>query len=454
MALRAEALELAGHLAFRKREWKRARVRLEDVVVAHNHAGGDGGGVSVKDGAGLTITGSIFRDNTADGSGGGVSFSATSQAAQVRIDTTTFDTNRTGTSSTSDGGGIRIEAMPMSSTAQPPRVDVTVQATRFIDNTTGNDGGGMWNSDVTRLTIEQVYATGNTAVEDSGALGLSAMHLNSASFSLTDSYLASNRTTGPGSMTTPDAGGVCFDFQAMGAATPTGHVQAVVAGNIFLDNSASGAGGGLYVRDNATQTTFDARITDNAFIRNQATLSNIASRENGAGGGTYVDGSAATNRLTLSNNRFVGNTAATNGGGAYLEIDSGTADVARNDFRANHAVNGGGLYLAGSADGTMGGTVNLAHDRFHDNTASNDGGAVFIAPPITASLDRDTITRNQAGSAGGGVDNDGGHVTIRNSTIRDNTAPSGPNVFGAFTNGGSNRDDSGDADRYSWGDDD
>jgi hypothetical protein len=406
-----------------------ARLVLENTMIEDNSAAGSGGGVAVADGAELRVADSFIMNNTADGDGGGIAFQASSQSATVNLQTTFFLGNK---ASTGDGGGIVVKAMsPSGSSAsgQEPNIDLTVNFTSFLGNTSGHDGGGLWASDVNRLSGNAVFAFNNTSVQDAGAVGDSVADLNSASFAFTNSYIAFNQVTGPGSEnTTPDAGGICFDFTN---ASATGNVRAVTTGNILTNNSVAGAGGGAYVRDEAGHTRFDSTFSGNYVANNHTSLSNIASDENGEGGGLYLRGSAASNQLSVSGNTFLSNTAASNGGGLFLRLDTGKADVSDNSFFANHASNnGGGIGITGNNSANIGGTVNLNRDSLYFNAAGADGGGVFVDTTGHATLNGDMISFNQASTTGGGVYNNGGTVRLDNSDRIADNMPNESNVSG------------------------
>ena len=419
------------------------RLVMSDVVVRNNSSSSDGGGVAMADGAVLTLVNCAIMNNTAANDGGGVYFTASSQAAAVTAVGTSFDANQAGTKAgAGDGGGMIVQAMRTSgagSGSALPRVAVTLVRDSFTNNTSQNDGGGVWDNDVTAFTAVGVIASNNTSVQDAGGIGDSVKDLNGAAFTLVSSTIMGNQVTGPGTGVTPDGGGVCFDFQAAGSTTPTGTVSAVMAGNVLSGNTVAGAGGGMFLRDEASETHFVATVAGNRFADNQATSSNISSDENGDGGGMYLAASARTNVVALVGDAFIDNTADADGGGLTLRIDSGIASIIACSFTGNQASNnGGGLFLTGDSSTGKGGTVNVLFSRIDSNQAGADGGGLFLDSSATARLWADIITGNSATMAGGGIRNNDGSLSVGASRVSNNQALLGPDISGPYTNRGGN----------------
>ncbi|MBN2005513.1 MAG: DUF11 domain-containing protein [Anaerolineae bacterium] len=141
---------------------------------------------------------------------------------------------------------------------------------------------------------------------------------------------------------------------------------------------------------------------------------------NGLGGGIYSEGDLTLQDCVLSDN-FASNA----GGGVYN--DGGVLIVQSSTFSNNHAGQGGGI------SNQNGGTVTITHSTFIANNASAHGAAIFNANILT--LQNSTLTDNDAMTAGGGIYDSGGAVTLQNSTIAYNKAPSGSAIYqeGALT---------------------
>jgi parallel beta-helix repeat protein len=214
-----------------------------------------------------------------------------------------------------------------------------------------------------------------------------------------------------------------------------------VAGSTVSGNTASnGPGGGINNSVNATLLVTVSTVRDNFSL--------------GAGGGINNNGS-----LTVRDSRVFGNSADNCGGIDSVGIGN-TAAVSQSSVNGNTArvADGGGicdgqgseLTLSGSSvyGNTAGfgaglynndGTESVIRSTVERNTASNQGGGIFIVNGGTMTLSRSAVESNTAdggSGSGGGTYNAGGTVTLDQSWIRennpDNCAPHGsvPGCFG------------------------
>lgn len=150
------------------------------------------------------------------------------------------------------------------------------------------------------------------------------------------------------------------------------------------------------------------------------------------------------------------------GYGAAIENRGDTVNIVRCTFVGNSAFNAGALGNFGtmnvvqstltgnSTTGNSGagfinsGTMHIINSTLSGNTvtgADRIGGAgAQIAgesdPVLTIS--HSTVAGNTATGSGGGIYNDGGMLTIKNSIFADNTAPSGPDLWGSADSAGFN----------------
>jgi predicted outer membrane repeat protein len=152
--------------------------------------------------------------------------------------------------------------------------------------------------------------------------------------------------------------------------------RTTISGNL----SPGGFGGGLFVGGNSTTT-----IVDSTFSGNTSTS---------YGGGIFTYG-----RVTIVGSTITGNTAGASGGGAilYASIAPNVATVVNSTITGNSANRAGGI-------DAYTGTVNLRNVTVTNNTATANGGGV----------------RRSGGAT----------LTIQNSIVANNTAPTGPDVFG------------------------
>jgi predicted outer membrane repeat protein len=272
-------------------------------------------------------------------------------------------------------------------------VDVNISGLNFVNGAAADEGGAIDNDDDGALTVSGGTFSGNTSGEYGGAI------YNDGFLSLSGATFTGN--TAPGWY----GGAIYNDYDAaISRSTFTGNsaweggavysdYNTVLANSVFSGNSASEYGGGLYINDdgitNVSATSFTGNTAEYGggaynygygatFVNTQFT-SNQASDE---GGGIYND-----EYLTLTGGSLTRNTAPY-GGGVYDDSDLVTTGATL--FTGNTAEEGGGLYVDEYA--TVTGAI------FQRNTASDDGGGIFM---------------------------DGDHLTLQNSTITTNGAPSG-----------------------------
>ncbi len=183
-------------------------------------------------------------------------------------------------------------------------------------------------------------------------------------------------------------------------------------------NTAGGNGTGILVYSalgGSSLTLNDCIISDN-----------VASRD---GGGIYVDSGATlvANRTTVRNN-----TSGHLGGGV---ANFGTLTVTNSTFSGNHADGAGGI--GGGGIHNLSGTVTVTNSTLSGNTANgaagSGGGIRNFSGTLTVT--NSTLSYNAANGSsgvGGGIDN-GGTVTVTNSTFFSNTSSGGGGIFNGGT---------------------
>ncbi len=218
-----------------------------------------------------------------------------------------------------------------------------------------------------------------------------------------------------------------------------------VNSSIFEDNEAGIRGGAIYSIDTIDvigDTTLG--ITDTVFERNTVT----GGGDGDGGGAIYSIDSfwgpheevSATAKLSISDSRFVSNTAP-NGSGGAVYLRHGELSVSRSEFEGNQAApssigpdvfaaRGGAIYTYNPGlefapvttvieDSTFVGNsayrggavyfylddiVEVTNSTFSANVAHFQGGAIFFSQiEDSVELAFNTITENQASSVGGGL---------------------------------------------------
>ena len=245
-----------------------------------------------------------------------------------------------------------------------------------------------------------------------------------------------------------------------------------VTGGTFKNNSASDNGGAIFVRNDATVNISNARFTGNSagdhggaiWNRGTVTATNCSFENNSANdvgalynavltennvtyagtatltGCTFTGNSSTTGAgalanalgatvMTISGCTFTGNNASGHGGGIW---NGGTLTVDGSTFENNTANDVGGIYNAVSDDGTIAGSATLTGCSLKGNSSTAGAGALANAVGATVmNIENCNITKNTAGSRGGGIWN-GGTLNVKGKVIVTDNEKSGgiaSNVF-------------------------
>lgn len=217
-----------------------------------------------------------------------------------------------------------------------------------------------------------------------------------------------------GNIASADGGGIALvmiDVQS------DAHIPTLIMVNGSIsDNQASGNGGGVYIMRNTSSLSGNISATINAgtVSGNKAVLN---------GGGLFMDtGSQFTmaDGVTMSDNK-AGNGGSGSGGAVY--VSQGTATINGGIFTSNTAsVNGGALYVNGN--------VTVAKGTLNQNIATSNGGALYVQAG-TVNMNNIVMNNNSATSDGGGLYLSSGSLTIGNNTnnkIQSNKANNGGGV--------------------------
>ena len=191
--------------------------------------------------------------------------------------------------------------------------------------------------------------------------------------------------------------------------------ELTVANSTVSDNMTTGlpgSGGGI-LNNSATLTVVDSALLNNA--------------SDGGGGAIVSQGSAS---LMLTNSTVQSNSAGDAGGALWI---TGSAQVSGTAISQNQAQRGGGVWVS------SGGNATISYGTVFGNTAighSNGGGGIGTEGTATLTLVNMTVAQNATLgllASGGGILNDGGPLSLTNTTVSDNvTAGAG----GGILNGG------------------
>lgn len=290
-------------------------------------------------------------------------------------------------------------------------------ATFQVTNTNDSGSGSL------RDALTQANANAEADVIDLSSISGQTITLTSGELVTTDDAI-----TIEGNGVTVDAGGnsrvmysdatdlVINDLTVTGGS---------VTGSAF-NRGFPRSGGGIYSKYGGSLTLNDSTVTGNA------------AEGNGGGIAHLGNGALSINGSTISNN-----TAAL-GGGLFADVDGRDADI-RNSVISGNAATGspggieraleGGPFQRGLAGYSAGGgaylfvgygNTTVANSTITSNTADSFGGliAVTVGPDVNLTIDRTTISNNEATAGYGGA----GYVVstyeaaLVNSTISGNTA--------------------------------
>jgi CSLREA domain-containing protein len=154
----------------------------------------------------------------------------------------------------------------------------------------------------------------------------------------------------------------------------------------------------------------------------------IDNTSTGWGGGIFLYNGV----MTIRTSSIARNAAATGGGIANRE--GGSYTISRSTIVNNHASeNGGGISNVARGFGRVPVDLTLTNSTVSGNSARNGGGIsnVNFIDEARASLrvTNSTISLNYASQGGGGIELRAGDLTLVNSLVGRNSAPSGPDVL-------------------------
>ena len=178
-----------------------------------------------------------------------------------------------------------------------------------------------------------------------------------------------------------------------------------------FDNAAS-SGGAIF---NDTNNSV-VNIVDSRFSGNSATF----------GGAIHNSDS----ELNISSSWLYSNTAGSHGGGIYNS--SGQVSIANSQVNGNTAQSDGG-----AIHNSRIGRVTITNSTLSSNLALNNGGGLYV-DRSTTTLFHTTVYQNDAGNDGGGLfidstSSSSAHVSVSNTILSGNTAPSNANLSGTLT---------------------
>jgi hypothetical protein len=439
---------------------------LED---GYSNSYGDGGAITIQDGANLTIIESTLSDNTAADDGGAIDNGDNGIPGSVTI----IDSTLSGNQANSDGGAIDNADWGTSGGS------VTISGSTLSGNVAGNDGGAIDNTDQYgsngSVTISDSTIFGNQANSDGGAIDNNDNNGTAGTVTITDSTLGGDSAIFDGQEidTNDYAGsgggvflagnvivGVCDDNNAAGASAITdGGYNAVVDGSCLGSSPAStdaisadsGDLGSLAINGGATQTIVPAGanpalglIPNGTSITtgpgNSVTVTCPLTDQRGfpSAAGQACDAGAVqrTQQITYASGTGGDNAGSANDGNNCSNASTPCATV---QGALDQVAPGGTVELSGTFSQSE--AINVDEDVTFEtspgdgNAATIDGNAQDTSGLIdviytggTVAVDGLTLENgyNTASYGGGAIThNVGGQLTVSNSTLSDNTGENG-----------------------------
>ena len=337
---------------------------IRDLTFSNFSVVGDNGGVISNDTLDdlLTVEDSVFSSNSA-GYGGAIYWSG-----QGEITDSTFEDNTAG----GNGGALYFGE------------DASIGYSVFDDNFANSRGGAVFGEFV--LTLNHSDFVSNSSWGSGGAV-------------YADKDVDSFYSTFTGNGTTSRGGAF-----ATGDDSSTGY-------SVFTDNTSGYRGGAIYNGNSHNDSGVGVRETHvyhSVFTGNKVLAETEGTwQEDGYGGAVF-----GRDECTVTDSTFTDNEVSVlddaHGGALYCDKDIDL--LADNRFSGNSATGGdfgqGGAVYGNDDVGWVSdnsSTSGAFRNSFTNNTASHDGGAMYVENDIESQFSKNVFKRNSAGEDGGGL---------------------------------------------------
>lgn len=268
---------------------------------------------------------------------------------------------------------------------------ITIDSGTFANNSSAMYAAGAYTAVRTgTITVTDSTFDGNT-IDTGGddAAGIEVYIENGGHAFLSNNTFSNNIIGNSPGGSCDGAGLFIYLFGTGGSIT--------IENNTITANSSNNGIGGLFCR---IPNQGDLVVRNNIFREN---ISGTPSAGYGAGG-AYIQ--MENGLLTIANNQFLKNEAKGpegDGGGLWIELNAGTANITANVFANNSADrNGGGASVYFSSGTTA---ANIVENLFVNNQADSEGGSgggiIANSDISSVSLINNTYYGNSASEAGG-----------------------------------------------------
>jgi CSLREA domain-containing protein len=267
-----------------------------------------------------------------------------------------------------------------------------------------------------RSDVVLVGAGAGLTVIDAAGLGDRVMHVQPPAAGPDIQVEVHDLTLRGGSVDLFD-GGAGIGIQESAGGSPTTKLE----GCVIEENEAGvGAGVAMLHASGGTTTISKSVVRSNQAYGGAGGIANL-------GGAAFVLDSTVAGNSSGSTSCFFGSTSCA--GGIY---DADAMTIRRSTISGNESVHGpGGI-------GASGNSMSIANSTISGNVSDASGGGLEAQGSANVDVLFTTITDNEAANAGGILAGPSGFVTATAAIVAGNTAPSNPDVQGAFTSGGDN----------------
>ena len=372
---------------------------MEGGTISNNQSA-NGGGVYVDSSSTFTMDGGTISGNYTDKQdGGGVYVAGTFIMNGGTISNNSAKASRNNSNAHHLGGGVYVSGG-----------DFTLNGGTITGNSAGW-GGALYVKGGT-FTMNDGTIAGNTSYQ-----GSDDIQFSSGTFILNGGFLDTTVNRDYSSLTV--SGGYLSE-------------SAYAILSKYLSDGYVGVTTGYSTYVYAIVKESDYEISHSA--HDGITYENLITKKGGAIlAGSYYLGSDVTleSNITISSGTVYlclnGYTLTGNGSGSVITVEDGAALILCDcSEEETGTITGGSTYNGGGINVSSGGALIMNSGTIKGNTASNDGGGVYVAGKFT--MNGGTITGNTASNDGGGVDVYRGTFVMNGGTITGNTATSGGNV--------------------------
>lgn len=400
---------------------------LVDGTISSNTITADGSGAGIHiNGGSMTLMNGAISSNTINGTGNGGGIYVKDGGFTMKDGEVTGNIGTYGAGVYIDGGDFEMQAGTIS------------QNGKQNDQTIALDGGGVYlnngNFELTGGSINGNSTTGKGGgVYLQGAdceyiLSAGTIRLNNAAYGggvylANGSFVLVQEENGEATISDNSVASISSNNASTngGGVYIAGGNFTMNGGELASNTALNGQGGGVYIAQADNTQTTSTEETYSFTMNGGAIMNNQALSEeegiNGEGGGAYLNNGS----MLISKGSILSNSATYDGGGIYI-IGGGGLTLSEGHITGNYSSrNGGGAYISGGGSFTM----THANGQVSQNginsssTVTKNGGGIFLDGG-TMTVNAGSIQENEATENGGGVYIMNGNVTMVDGYIEEN----------------------------------